>query len=212
MQKVTVPAVPATDSGLDAEDKLSRGRIGLAIVFWGLVGLAGSVALSIETYLKENNPDYELLCSINPLVSCQGAMGSWAGNLLGFSNAYVGTVAFAALIVFGILIWRGVALPKWIYWGLFAGVVGAMAFVIFFLIMSITVLQTLCPYCMVVWVAAIPLFVYITALVMQERIVPAGVGLRRWFVKNRSIVLAALFAIVIAAVVLGFADKWVYVF
>lgn len=205
-----VPVVPRSDQVLDGEDKLSRTRAGLVLTGWGTLGLFASVALSIETYLKIHNPNYSPLCAINPLVSCSGTFKAWQGNLLGVPNAYLGVLAYIALLAIAIAVWRGLPLPKWLWWGLAAGVVTGFGYTLFFVSVSIMSLRTLCPYCMVVWLSAIPLFVYGVAITWQEGLLPGPAGLRRLWVKNRVIVVVVLLAVIAVTIVLGLMDKWQY--
>ena len=47
-------------------------------------------------------------------------------------------------------------LPRWMWWGLSAGSLGGIAFVIWFLSVSIMTFGKLCPFCMVIWSVTIP--------------------------------------------------------
>lgn len=187
---------------------LIKPRFAVALIGWGLLGLAFSVSLSMESAERLANPDYDPACSINPLVSCLNSMDSFVGNLFGFPNAYLGTVLFAVLIVFGAWLLMGIRFPRWVWYGLCVGLLGGMGFVVFFLFVSVFSLKTLCPYCMVVWLATVPIFVLGMAYLFQERYIPAPEGLRRFWVRHRVLLTAGILTGIAVVVIVGFADKW----
>ena len=54
-------------------------------------------------------------------------------------------------------------LPGWFWWGIQAGTTFGVVFVHWLIFQSLYRIEALCPYCMVVWVAAITAFVSATA-------------------------------------------------
>ncbi len=207
----TEPTGQASDDLAEFE-LLIRPRLAVTLVGWGLLGLAFSVALSVEATERLANPDYDPACSINPLVSCLNSMDSFLGNLLGFPNAYLGTVLFAVLIVFGVWLLMGFRFPRWVWYGFCLGLLGGIGVVVFFVFVSVFSLKTLCPYCMVVWLATVPIFVIGMAYLLQERYIPAPEGLRRFWVRHRILLTAGILTGIAVIVIVGFADKWHLVF
>ena len=178
-------------------------RLGWSLLVLGLVGFAASLALSIEKVLKLADPDHVASCSINIFLDCAVAMGSWQGALLGFPNPFIGVAAFPVVVTTGVVLLTGARLPRWYWLSLFGGVVAALGLVLFLVHTSVSVLGKLCPYCMVVWVAVIPLFVHVGTYVVQERLVAVPERLRSLLVANRSIVVVVLYVAVIAWVLLA---------
>lgn len=147
-----------------------RRPIGFAVflIVAGLVGWYSAFDLTLEKIQTLINPDYVPSCNISPLVSCGPNMASWQGSVFGFPNPVIGVAAFVAPIVVGVAILAGARFAKW-FWVLFnLGMALALAFVIWLIGQSIFVLGTLCPYCMLVWLAVIPLFLYVTAFNLKE--------------------------------------------
>ncbi|PFG32773.1 vitamin K epoxide reductase family protein [Sanguibacter antarcticus] len=196
------------DSDLDldlapVENLLTPARLGWSLLVLGLVGFAASLALSIEKVLKLADPDHVASCSINIFLDCSVAMGSWQGALLGFPNSFVGVAAFPVVVTTGVVLLTGARLPRWYWLSLFTGVVVACGLVVFLVHTSVSVLGKLCPYCMVVWVAVLPLVVHVGTYVVQERFLPAPERLRAFLVANRSIVVVVLYVLVIVWVAIG---------
>lgn len=122
------------------------------------IGWFASFSLLTE-YLKVlANPDYVPSCAVSVLVTCGPNMGSWQGSILGFSNTIIGVAAFVAPIVVGVALLAGARFASWFWWLYQLGLLGGFVFVHWLAFQSIFVLHTLCPWCMVVWVAMIPLF------------------------------------------------------
>ncbi|TIH34326.1 vitamin K epoxide reductase family protein [Subtercola vilae] len=162
------------------ETALQRRPIGLAIflIVAGVVGWVASFTLTLEKIETLINPSYVPSCNISVLVSCGPNMASAQGSLFGFPNPIIGVACFVAVIVVGVGILAGARFAKW-FWVLFnVGIALALVFVIWLISVSIFVLGTLCPYCMVVWVTVIPLFWYVTAYNLKEGHIPVPVAVR----------------------------------
>ncbi|WP_440710496.1 vitamin K epoxide reductase family protein [Herbiconiux sp. YIM B11900] len=147
-----------------------RRPIGFAVflIVAGLVGWYSAFDLTLERIQTLLNPDYVPSCNISPLVSCGPNMASSQGSVFGFPNPIIGVAAFVAPIVVGVAILAGARFAKW-FWVLFnLGMALALVFVIWLIGQSIFVLGTLCPYCMLVWLAVIPLFLYVTAFNLKH--------------------------------------------
>lgn len=180
-------------------------RYGVVLLVFGLVGFAAALALSIEKILKLQDPDRVATCSFNIFLDCSAAMGSWQGSLLGFPNSFIGLAAFPVVVTSGVVLLAGARLPAWYWRSLLAGTVAALGLVVFLVYTSVAELGKLCPYCMVVWVAVLPLFWYTLVYAVQQGTVPASQRVRELLVRNRVVLLAALYLVVIAWVVIAMA-------
>ena len=154
-------------------------------------------------------PLANLSCDISPLVSCGDSLNVWQGNLLGVPNSFVGAMAFAVLLFAGVLLASGGRLPRWVWWAMTAGTVGGITFVVWFLIVSITVFGKLCPFCMLVWAVTIP----ISAATWGEAARRGHLGLSRTaaghLYEARWLIAGAMYMAVIITVLVAFWDGWV---
>ncbi len=153
-----------------AETAEYRRPIGLAVllIVAGALGWYSSFDLTLEKIQTLINPDYVPSCNISPLVTCGPNMASSQGSVFGFPNPIIGVAAFVAPIVVGMAILAGARFAKW-FWVIFnLGFVAAVAFIIWLMGVSIFVLGTLCPYCMLVWASVIPMFWYVTAYNVKQ--------------------------------------------
>ncbi|QKJ19757.1 vitamin K epoxide reductase family protein [Microbacterium hominis] len=138
-----------------------RPPTGLAI-FW-IVAAALAWIVSFLLYLEyigQLTDEAPLItCTFSVVVTCGPNLLSPAGNLLGFTNAIIGITMFLGPIYAGISALAapaGLRLWYWRVFGLF--LLGGFLLVHMFAYRSVFEFGSLCPWCMVVWLATIPLF------------------------------------------------------
>ena len=198
-------SAPASDSSAPASDARTFRPGAATASFWiaaGVIAWVVSFLLYLEYIGQLTDADPIVSCDINPIVTCGPNLLSPAGNLLGFTNAVIGMVAFIGPVLAGI---GALAAPGgmrawyWRTYGVF--VLGGFALVHVFAYRSVFEFGSLCPWCMVVWLMTIPLFWSVTAWTLRAGVWGsplrgAGGVLGRWLVL---IVVLDYAAIVIAA-------------
>ena len=137
-------------------------RFALVLVVAGLIGLFASFILQTEKIHLLKNPDAQLSCNINPIISCGSVIQSKQAEAFGFANPIIGLVGFAVVITIGMAMLAGAKFKRWFWLGLEAGTVFGIAFVHWLFYQAVYNIEALCPYCMVVWAVMIVLFVYVT--------------------------------------------------
>ena len=124
----------------------------------GAIGWFASFELLTEYIKTLQEPTHAPNCNISKLVTCGPNMDSWQGSLFGFSNTIIGVTAFTAPILVGAAILAGAHFAQW-FWRLYClGLLGGIVFITWLQYQSFYSLGTLCPWCMVVWTAMIPLW------------------------------------------------------
>ncbi|WP_235451403.1 vitamin K epoxide reductase family protein [Yonghaparkia sp. Root332] len=152
--------------------------MGAFLLLTGAVGWWGAMALITERVAKLIDPQHVLNCDINPLVSCGSVMESWQASLLGFPNPLLGVAGFVAPMAVGVALLAGARFARW-FWALFlAGVAGAWVFVTWLFTQSVYEIGALCPWCMLVWAAVIPLFWWLLAWLLATGRLTGGAGRR----------------------------------
>lgn len=145
-----------------AAETPTQRTVALVLLVAGLVGFAAAFILAVEKFLLLTNPFYTPSCSINAAVSCTSVMQSAQSAVFGFPNPLLGIGGFAVVATTGAIMCSGGRLPGWFRAGLQAGAVAAVLFVGWLIGQSLFVIRALCPYCMIVWVATITTFWYLT--------------------------------------------------
>lgn len=176
-----------------------------------LIGLNASLRLAIDTLELLRNPDYVPACDINPILSCGSVIGSNDG-IFSVPHTYLGIMAFTALLVFSVLLLSGARFKEWVWKiGLGASLFGILT-VFYLAYESIFVIGALCPWCITIWIATIPLFFGITSYIHQEKLInyaPKRVQQTLAFISKENVLLQTLIFIGIAyAILIKFWYYW----
>ena len=143
----------------------------------GIVGWLASAVLVLERLRLYADANYITSCDISPWVSCGTVFQTWQASIFGFPNPLIGIVAFAVVITTAVAMLAGARLKRWYWLGLQAGVTLGMVFVVWLWSQALFDIYVLCIYCMVVWTAMIPMFVFTTVRNMAHGVLPAPAGL-----------------------------------
>ncbi|MBK1787640.1 vitamin K epoxide reductase family protein [Prauserella sp. ASG 168] len=173
----------------------------------GTLGLVAAVALTLEKLATLADPDHVPSCSLNPVISCGTVMASPQASAFGFPNPLLGIAGFAVVSTVGVVLLAGARLPRWFQWGLQAGTTFGAGFVHWLIGASLYDIHALCPYCLAVWIAVVPLFVLTTVETLRrhDRTRRAAAALARV-----DVALVVAWYVVIAALVLqAFWDYWI---
>ncbi|GAB3189244.1 vitamin K epoxide reductase family protein [Nesterenkonia suensis] len=175
-----------------------------ALAVWlmvtGLVGAAASFLLLHERVQLWQDPDHITACDVNPWVSCGEVMASWQASTFGFPNIFIGVVAFPVVIALAVTLLAGLRPPRWFWLGLQAGVVFAFGFCVWLWSQAVYAIGALCPYCMIVWAAVIPMTVAVTARNILAGDLPSSPRLRRLTADWWWVVMAVIVLLVVASI------------
>lgn len=157
----------------------------LASIVFGITGWIASLALTLERIRVAENPEITLGCDVSPFISCKSVMLTEQASLLGFPNPLIGLASFFAPILIGVAVLAGAEFKNW-FWNLYlVGNIFGFVFVLWLFSQSVFVIGSLCPYCMVAWIAMIPLLWMNLGLVsakggLGERFTAAGAIVYEW--------------------------------
>ena len=197
-----VSAGAPTEAGLPA---LVRARpFGWFLVIAGAIGWLASATLVLERLHLYANPDAKVSCDFNSWISCGDVMKTPQAAILGFPNPFIGVVAFVVVITTGVVLLAGAQLSRWYWLGLQVGITAGLALVCWFWIQAVYVLAILCPYCMIVWVVMIPLFVWITVRNMAHGVIPVSPALRKFATSWAWTIVGLVYVAVIASIFFKF--------
>jgi len=172
----TAPAA-APEEGSAAATVPTGRAFALLLVIAGAAGLAASVVLTLDKIRLLQNPNYVPDCNINPIISCGSVMRTSQASVFGFANSLLGIAGFAVVVTLGVGILAGARYRRWLWLGLQAGELAGIVFVGWLISQSLYAIGALCPYCMVVWTATIPLFWCTTVHNLRHGVVPVP---ERW--------------------------------
>lgn len=200
------PELVDDDLDLETEDDASPSRRwGLLLVIGSALGWLAAMWLTVDRFVLLSNPDATFVCDVSPFVACGPVMSSAAGALFGFPNPLLGIAGFAITGTLGVMVASGVRPPRWVLAGLQVAVLAAGVFISWLQYQSLHVINSLCLWCILVWIVTIPIVV--TTTVTNLRIGTFGVGMRRIGRTLRDwqwVIVVAWYVIVFSAVALRF--------
>jgi uncharacterized membrane protein len=198
----------------DFVDSPSKSYAWFSILF-GLLGWVAAFSLTLERIHVAADPDAVLSCDMNIFISCKSVMLTDQARLFGFPNPLIGLAAFMAPVFVGFAVLAGAKFKMW-FWRLYlVGLSLGFVFVLYLFIQSTFVIHVLCPYCMLAWVAMIPLFWRNFLWAGAEGVIDVPVKSIGWFVRSQDYswvyslgteLLAAL------AIILSFWNSWYLLF
>ncbi|WP_328839352.1 vitamin K epoxide reductase family protein [Streptomyces europaeiscabiei] len=178
---MTATATPSASKAPQAHPAVAVGQRLVAVVLavGGAIGFLAAFTLTVEKIALLKDPSYSPSCSINPVLSCGSVMTTSQAEVFGFPNPLLGIAGFAVVAALGVVLWTGALWPRWMWWGLEAGVVFGVVFVHWLIFQSLYWIDALCPYCMAVWTVMIPLFWYTTLHTLTRGHLPEPDRVRR---------------------------------
>lgn len=198
------------DAGAAVLPAFARDRpFAVLLLVTGITGWLASGWLVLERLRTLSDPGYVTSCDISPWVSCGEVFKTWQAAIFGFPNPLIGLAAFVVPITVGMALLAGARFSRWFWLGLQAGVTLGFIFVVWLWSQALYSIMILCPYCMVVWAAMIPLFVLTTARNISHGIIPAGPGLRRFAADYAWIVVVLLWIAAAASIFFRFMNAFI---
>lgn len=183
----------------------------VSLIVSGIVGLIAAFALTYEKFQVLLHPGTTPACNFSIVVQCGKNLASWQGSLLGFPNPLLGLIAWPVVIATGVGLLAGATYARW-YWRAFhiTAMLG-FVFVIWLFTESVFDLGTLCPWCMVTWIATITLTVVTKGWTLKhgvwgdrEWLTNAGSRLLQW---SPSVILGIL---IIEAIIAQLRLNWIH--
>lgn len=127
-----------------------------------IIGFLASFILTLDKIHLLEDPSFEPSCNISPLISCGSVMVTEQAEAFGFPNSLIGVVGFTMLGTIAFALMAGAMFKRWFWLTLEFGMLFGVLFMHWLIVQSVFVVGSLCPYCMVAWLAAIPGFWYVT--------------------------------------------------
>ena len=180
-------------------------------ILLGVVGWVAAFALTLERLHVAANPDAVLSCDMNVFISCKSVMLTEQARLFGFPNPLIGLAAFVAPIFVGFAVLAGAQFKQWFWRVYLVGLTMGFAFVLWLFTQSTFVIHVLCPYCMLAWLAMIPLFWRTFIWAGAEGVIDVPVKLVGLFVRSQDIAWVYSLAtelLAAVAIIVSFWNSW----
>ena len=149
------------------------------------VALAVSFILSADTLKLARNPNQQLGCDVNAVLSCSTVAESWQAEIvkfagLSFPNAFFGIAAESVFVTIAVIGLARIVVPRWFAACTWLGGLAALAYSYWLTSQSLFVIQALCPWCMVLMFSTTIQFIALShATVVVQELPPRKEGMAR---------------------------------
>jgi uncharacterized membrane protein len=130
--------------------------------------LIASFVLSIDALALAKDPDADLGCNINAVISCGTVGTSWQASLLGFPNAFLGLVFEPAVITVAVACLAGMRFPRWFMLAAQVIYTVALLFAYWLFEQAMFEIGALCPWCLLVTLATTLVFFEMTYVNIRD--------------------------------------------
>jgi uncharacterized membrane protein len=133
-----------------------------------VASLVASFVLSVEALTLAENPNADLSCNINAVLSCGTVGSSWQASLLGFPNAFLGLVAEPVVITIAVAGLGGVVFPRWFMLAAQGVYTIGLGFAYWLFYEAMFDIGALCPWCLLITVATTLVFFEMTHINIRD--------------------------------------------
>lgn len=176
-------------------------RFALLSLITGIIALASTCMLVYERLQIYMDAAHVSICDINGLLNCGTVMRTPQAEAFGFPNPFIGLVGFAIVITIAMALLAGAKFKPWFWVGMQVGHTLAFSFILWLWYQTTFEINSLCIFCMIVWVMQTMIFVKVTVRNVVAGVIPAPEHLKEtlpawsWF--TIALIYILLFGIII---------------
>lgn len=146
----------------------SNGAVWVTMLLASVASLYASFVLSIDALRLAENPNAELSCDINAVISCGTVAQAWQSQLLGFPNAYLGLVTEPVVITIAVASLAQVRFPRWFMMTAQVVYTIGLLFAYWLFYQAMFDIGALCPWCLLVTLATTLVFFEMTYVNIRD--------------------------------------------
>ena len=211
MTQVLDPAEPFTHGSRLHRLRHSRATVWVTMLAASVASLVASLVLSIDAVRLAENPNADLGCNINAVISCGTVASSWQSSLLGFPNAFLGLITEPVVITVAVAALGGVVFPRWFMIAAQVVYTVGLAFAYWLFYEAMFDIGALCPWCLLITVSTTLVFFEMTYVNIRDdnlRLPRRVQGALTSFIRSGLdlIVLVVWLLVLLLAVVLKYGD------
>ena len=181
------------------------------LVIGGIIATYCAFILSQDKFKIAENLNFIPSCNLNPVIACGSVMKSSQSRALGFPNPFLGLSGYAAVVTIGVGMLAGAKFKRWFWLVINVGLVLAAIFLGWLLFQSLYSIHALCPYCLTVDAATLPILWYVTLYNIDQKNIrlPKGKPQRAygWIRRHHLDILVLIYIVLIAFILHHF---WYY--
>ncbi|MCU7725510.1 vitamin K epoxide reductase family protein [Actinoplanes sp. KI2] len=177
------------------------------MLFSASLSLLASFVLSVDAIRLAKNPNLELSCNINAVISCGTVAESWQAQLFGFPNAFLGLIAEPVVITIAVAGLCGVRFPRGFMFAAQLVYTLGVIFAYWLFYQAVVNIGALCPWCLVITVSTTLVFATLTHVNIRDDnlYLPAGVqrAAARFIDADYDVVVVTIWLLVLALIIVS---------
>lgn len=146
----------------------SNATVWVTMLAASVASLVAAFVLSVDALRLAEDPNADLGCNINTVISCGTVAGSWQSSVLGFPNAFLGLVTEPVVITVAVASLGGVRFPRWFMLAAQLVYTVGLAFAYWLFQQAMFDIGALCPWCLLVTLATTLVFFELTYVNIRD--------------------------------------------
>jgi uncharacterized membrane protein len=159
---------PVGPSSRLAQFRHSSVTVWVTMLIASVASLVASFVLSVEAITLAEDPNADLGCNINAVISCGTVGGSWQASVLGFPNAFLGLMTEPVVITLAVASLAGVRFPRWFMLAAQTVYTLGLAFAYWLFYEAMFDIGALCPWCLLITLATTLVFFEMTYVNIRD--------------------------------------------
>ena len=159
---------PSADSSRFDRFRHSSTTVWVTMLIASAASLVASFVLALDALTLAENPNADLGCNINAVISCSTVASSWQASVLGFPNAFLGLMTEPVVITVAVASLGGVRFPRWFMLSAQVLYTVGLGFAYWLLYQAMFDIGALCPWCLTVTVATTLVFFEMTYVNIRD--------------------------------------------
>ena len=146
----------------------SNVTVWVTMLIGSAASLVASFVLAVDALKLAENPDADLGCDINAVISCGTVAQSWQSSVLGFPNAFLGLMTEPVVITIAVASLAGVRFPRWFMLSAQVVYTVGLGFAYWLFHQAMFDIGALCPWCLTITVATTLVFFEMTYVNIRD--------------------------------------------
>jgi uncharacterized membrane protein len=159
---------PSVTSSRAAQFRHNSITVWVTMLTASVASLVASFVLAVDALRLAENPNADLGCNINAVISCGTVANSWQSTVLGFPNAFLGLMTEPVVITLAVASLAGVRFPRWFMLAAQAVYTVGLAFAYWLFHQAMFEIGALCPWCLLITVATTLVFFEMTYVNIRD--------------------------------------------
>ena len=162
------PALTEPDSSRLHRLRHHNTTVWVTMLIASVASLVASFVLSVDALALAADPNADLGCNINAVISCGTVAASWQASLLGFPNAFLGLVSEPVVITLAVASLGGVRFPRWFMLSAQVVYTIGLLFAYWLFEQAMFEIGALCPWCLLITLATTLVFFEMTYVNIRD--------------------------------------------